>query len=72
MFASDNEGPGARVYRREAVMHYQNLQKMMKAHQALLNTLAPSRSPWVKLVHKNASAYFETLKKEFEEYNITG
>jgi hypothetical protein len=43
----------------EAYVH-----KLEKTHEALLNTLAASQHFWIKKVYKNASAWYETLKKE--------
>lgn len=40
--------------------------KLMKAHEALLNTLGASKHYWIIHVHRNAAAYYETWKKEYE------
>lgn len=42
------------------------ISKLMKAHESLLNTLGASNSLWIQKVHRNASAYYETWKKEYE------
>ncbi len=40
------------------------ISELVKAHEALLNTLGASNNLWIKMVHKNASAYFKTWKEK--------
>jgi hypothetical protein len=40
----------------------EEIKRLRAAHEALLNTLAPSRSSWVQWVYRNAKAHYETLR----------
>jgi hypothetical protein len=44
-----------------------DLEKLMKAHEALLNTLSAYKNGWIQHVYRNAAAYYETWKKESKE-----
>lgn len=42
------------------------LRELIKAHEALLNTLHASNHYWIKMVYRSAAAYYKTWKKEYE------
>lgn len=40
--------------------------ELRRAHEALLTTLAASTHSWIHKVHKNAKAYYMTLKEKYK------
>ena len=48
------------------------LDELMKAHEALLNTLGASKHPWITKVYRNANAYYQTWRKSMPEGNLRG
>lgn len=42
------------------------ISELRKAHECLLDTIGANRTPWIYKVHKNAKAYYETLKEKYK------
>ena len=48
--------------KRQLAIQEDRIEELKRAHEDLLITLGPSKSPWIAKVHKSASAYYDTWK----------